>query len=378
MKVVIAIDSFKGSISSIGAATALEEGIKNVFADAEVVKIPIADGGEGTAEALLYSVGGEEVKMTVTGPLGEPVEASWGHLSDGTAVIEMASASGLPLVPLDKRDPSVTTTYGTGELFKAALDAGCRKFIVCLGGSATNDGGAGLAQALGVSIRDAAGKEVGFGGGALANAAVIDISGLDKRLEECDIRIASDVTNPLLGPTGASAAYGPQKGASPEMVEELEAALTNYAKLLEETLGYDVASQPGAGAAGGLGVAVLGFCKAKMQSGIDLVLEAANADQAMEGADLAITGEGRMDRTSAFGKAPTGVAKVAKAHDVPVFAFCGCFGPGFELLYDYGIDAITPIADGPMTVAESMENAGKLLTGAADRVMRVYKVGLAK
>lgn len=378
MKVVIAIDSFKGSISSIGAATALEEGIKHVFSDAEVVKIPIADGGEGTAEALLYSVGGEEVKMTVTGPLGEPVEASWGHLSDGTAVIEMASASGLPLVPLDKRDPSVTTTYGTGELFKAALDAGCRKFIVCLGGSATNDGGAGLAQALGVSIRDAEGKEVAFGGGALANAASIDISGLDKRLAECDIRIASDVTNPLLGETGASAAYGPQKGASPEMVEQLEAALTNYAKLLEETLGYDVASLPGAGAAGGLGVAVLGFCKAKMQSGIDLVLEAAKADEAMAGADLAITGEGRMDRTSAFGKAPTGVANVAKKHGVPVLAFCGCLGPEFELLYDYGIDAITPIADGPMTVAESMENAGKLLTGAADRVMRVYKVGLAK
>ncbi len=371
MKIVIAIDSFKGSISSLDAAAALEKGFRQVLPEAEILALPIADGGEGTMEALLYSVGGEMRTETVTGPLGTPVEASWAALKNGTAVIEMAAASGLPLVPEGQRNPCKTTTYGTGELLRVALDAGYRRFVIGIGGSATNDGGAGLARALGVSFRDAAGRELPEGGLALQNLAEIDCSGLDSRLQESQVLVACDVTNPLLGPDGASAVYGPQKGATPEMVSALDAALARYADCLKTQCGKDVAAIPGAGAAGGLGAGLLAFCGAEMRSGIGLVLELSGLSEKLTGATLAITGEGRMDASSAYGKAPVGVAALAMAQGVPVVAFTGCLGPGYESLYEKGIGAILPIADGPMTVEASMANAAELLTGAAARAARL-------
>lgn len=374
MKTVIAIDSFKGSISSADAALAVRRGVLNVFPQAEVVCIPVADGGEGTVDALIAGLGGKSVALTVTGPLGEPVGASWAALENGTAVIEMASASGLPLVPNGRRDPCVTTTYGTGELIKAALDAGYRRLLIGIGGSATNDGGAGMAQALGVSLKDASGRELGYGGLELSKLIDIDISGLDARLSECEVSVACDVDNPLTGERGASAVYGPQKGATPEVVKRLDAALRNYEAVLRLRLGKDVGSVPGAGAAGGLGAGLLAFCGAVMSSGIELVLQECAVEEAIRGADLVITGEGMMDASSAFGKTPVGVAALAKKHGVPVIALTGCIGRGAQTLYEYGIDAIIPIADRPMSMHDSIANAAALLTSAAERTMRTGRI----
>lgn len=376
MKIVIASDSFKGSASALEVAQAVEKGIRKVVPGAEVVKVPVADGGEGTVDAMVFAGGGELRRRTVTGPLGGRVEAAYGVLPSGTAVIEMAAASGITLVPREELNPLVATTYGTGELIKAALDDGCRTILLGIGGSATNDGGAGMAQALGVSLRDADGKELTRGGGALKDLSAIDLAGLDPRVAECTFSVACDVKNPLCGETGASAIFGPQKGATPEMVQALDAALAHYARCIDAQLGKSVAETPGAGAAGGLGAGLLAFCHAEIRPGIETMLDFIQFGEILKGADLVITGEGRIDGQSVFGKVPVGVAHRAKAAGgIPVAAVVGCVGAGAEAVYAEGVDAILPIADGPMALDDSMARSAELLENAGATLMRMLKIG---
>ncbi len=374
MHIVVAPDSYKGSVSALGVAQAMARGIAKVFPQAEVRQAPIADGGEGTVEALVAATGGRLRHEQVAGPLGEPLKAQWGVLGDGrTAVIEMAAASGLPLVPKDRRDPRITSTRGTGELIRAALDAGLRKIIIGIGGSATNDGGMGMARALGARFIDAGGKDLPEGGAALADLARIDPGGLDARLNEAEIIVACDVDNPLCGPRGASAVFGPQKGATPETVSELDAALGHYAKIAARTTGRQVAESPGAGAAGGLGAGLLFFTPAVLRPGVEIVLEAIRFDELVAGAAFAVTGEGRTDFQTAFGKAPVGVAKAAKRHRVPVFCLSGGLGEGAADILAQGVDAVMSICDRPMTLEECMNEAEALIEAAAERLCRIVK-----
>jgi glycerate kinase len=376
MKCIIATDSFKGSNSAKRVCEAVREGMSRIFPDAQYLIVPVADGGEGTTEAVLGAVRGELRSCTVTGPLGKPVEGSYGLLDGNRAVIEMASASGLPLVPESKRDPRKTTTYGTGELIKAALDAGCREILVGLGGSATNDCGVGMAQALGVSFQDNAGGEIGFGGGELSRIAGIDASALDPRIKETKISVACDVTNPLCGPRGASAVYGPQKGAAPETVRELDAALEHCASIILRDLGAAIADIPGSGAAGGLGGGLVGFLGAVLEPGIDAVLSLVHFDKLLEDADLVITGEGKLDHQTIYGKVPAGVALWAKrAGDIPVIAIVGDIGKGFEAVYDVGIDVVISSVNKAMPLSEAMENSRELLVETGERVGRLLKIG---
>jgi glycerate kinase len=352
----------------------MERGIWRVFPDAEVCKIPIADGGEGTVEALIAATNGSLRRMEVTGPLGERVVAHWGILGDGeTAVIEMAAASGLPLVPEARRDPRIATTRGTGELMRAALDAGVRKIIIGIGGSATNDGGAGMARALGARFLAGDGQELPDGGAALARLAHIDLTGLDPRLKDCRITVACDVDNPLCGPRGASAVFGPQKGATPELVAELDAALSHFSSIAKEATGQDVADLPGAGAAGGLGAGLMYFSTAKLKPGVEIVLDAVNFAGAVEGAAFVMTGEGRTDFQTAFGKAPVGVAKVARQFKVPVFCLSGGLGDGAGDVLAQGIDAVMSICDRPLTLEACMKTGGALIESAADRLCRIVR-----
>ncbi len=374
MRVVIAPDSFKGSLSAWEVAQAVERGVKRAVPNCETVLVPLSDGGEGLVEALVEATEGTYHELQVKGPLGEPVWAKLGVLGDGeTAVIEMAQASGLTLIPEEKRNPLLTTTYGTGELIRLALDLGCINLIIGLGGSATNDGGAGMAQALGVQLLDDVGEEVGLGGAELARLASIDISGLDSRISEVKIQVACDVTNPLTGPQGASAVYGPQKGATPEMVEQLDKALANYAEVIRKDLGIDVEHVPGAGAAGGLGAGLLAFLKGELVSGIELVLNTVNFRAEADTADLVFTGEGKFDAQSAYGKVPIGVARACKPMEVPVVVLAGSVALDIEAVHDEGITACFAIANGPMTLAESMEQTAELLEFQAEQVMRLWK-----
>ncbi len=366
---VIAPDSFKGSASAKEVAQAIADGLRAVLPDASYDLVPMADGGEGTVDALVSATGGQIVKVKVTGPLGEPVESFFGILGDGTtAVIEMAAAAGLALVPPEHRNPMVTTTYGVGELIKAALGAGCRRFIIGIGGSATNDGGAGMAQALGVRLLDATGNEIGFGGGALAKLVRIDASRLDPRVREAEFLVACDVTNPLTGPNGASAVYGPQKGATAEMVAELDANLRHYAALIRRDLGVDVEAVPGAGAAGGLGAGLMAFCRAQLRRGVELVIEAARLPERVQRTQMVITGEGRLDFQTGFGKVPYGVAQVAKRFSKPVLAIVGQLGEGAEQCREWGIDACFAITHKPMSEAEAMRETLSLLRRTAEEV----------
>jgi glycerate kinase len=376
MKIVIAPDSFKGSNTTIAVANHIEKGIRKVFPDVDIVKIPIADGGEGTVDALVLGAGGVIREKEVVGPLGEAVIGKYGVLNNGIAVLELASASGLPLVPDDKKNPLVTTSYGTGQLLLSAIEEGCRKLVIGLGGSATNDGGIGLAQALGVSFLDKDGKELGYGGGELSKLASINVSRLDPRVAECEIIIACDVSNPLCGKTGASAIFGPQKGATPELVELLDRNLAHFAKVIKEQLGENVIDVPGSGAAGGASVSLMVFAKAVIRSGIQTVLDVTDIDRHLKDADFVITGEGKIDYQSVFGKVPVGVGQRAKQFNLPVLAIVGDIGPGAQDVYDYGVDAIMSTVNRAMPLSEAMGQSAELLVEAAERAMRMIQIGL--
>ena len=376
IKVIIAPQEFKGALSALAAAEAIERGVKAALPEAETVLVPVADGGDGTLDALVEGSGGRVFRSVVTGPLGQPLEARWGVMGDGqTAVIEMALASGLALVPPQRRDPYITTTRGTGEIIAEALDRGFSRIVVGLGGSATNDGGAGMASALGARFLDAEGQTLPDGGAALARLVKIDVSQLNPKLAQTSIIGATDVTNPLCGPTGASAVYGPQKGATPAMVAELESALKNYGRVLQRDLGKDVSERPGAGAAGGLGAGLMAFAGAELLPGIDMVCDVVNFDAHLQGADLVITGEGRADRSTIFNKAPVGVARRALAQGVPTLLLAGGLGPGHRELYQHGIAAIVCIADSPMSFRQSLGRTAELLEGAAERALRLMGMG---
>ncbi|HUV75262.1 MAG TPA: glycerate kinase [Dehalococcoidales bacterium] len=376
MKIVIAPDGFKGNLSALQVAQAIDKGIKRVVPDALTTLKPMADGGEGTVQAMVDATGGKVMTTEVTDPLGGRVSAHWGLLSDKvTGVIEMASASGLPLVPPEKRNPLLTTTYGTGELILAALESGCRKLIIGIGGSATNDGGAGMAQALGARLLDSTGAELPSGGAALTNLEHIDVTNLDPRLADCEVLIASDVSNPLCGAHGASAVYGPQKGATPEMVTQLDAALAHYADVIQRDLGIKVKDALGAGAAGGLGAGLIVFLKAELIPGIDIVIQATNLVDSLKDADLVFTGEGRIDSQTACGKVPTGVAKRAKEFGLPVIAIAGEILDDYHIVYEHGIDAVLSIAPGPISLSQSMAEAEKLITDTAERATRLFLCG---
>jgi glycerate kinase len=375
VKIVIAPDSFKGTNSALNVARAIERGIRRVAPDVEAVIVPIADGGEGTVEAVLTAAGGELREVRVVGPLGEERGAQFGVMSGGRAVIEMAAASGLPLVPEEKRNPLVTTTYGTGQLIRAALDAGCRELLIGIGGSATNDGGMGMAQALGASFRDASGRELAAGGAELARLADIDVSGLDPRLREARVTVACDVDNPLCGERGASAIYGPQKGATAAMIRSLDAALGNYASVIGRRLARDVAEVPGAGAAGGLGAGLMVFAGGKLTAGIDAILDIVRFDTLLDGVDLVITGEGKLDAQTAFGKVPVGVARRVRPHGIPVIAIAGDIGKGSEAVYAMGIRAVVSTVDRAMPLAEALAESRRALEDCGERVMRLLSVG---
>jgi len=374
--VVVAPDSFKECLSALDVAEAIAVGCRRADPAAEVVLVPMADGGEGTVDAVVDATGGRRVLSTVTGPLGPPVEATFGITGDGAAaVIEMAQASGLPLVPVERRNPLETTTYGTGELIAEALQEGVSEVVIGIGGSATVDGGAGMAQALGVRLLDASGRELGWGGGELGRLARIDAGSLEERVTSVRFRVACDVTNPLLGSCGAARVYGPQKGATPEMVETLERNLSHFAEVIRRDLGIDIAGDQGAGAAGGLGAGLVAFLGAELVEGVGLIAEVVGLAGKLAGADIVITAEGALDGQSVFGKTPVGVARLAKTLGLPVIALAGELGPSAEKVSAHGIDAHFCIADGPMSYQESFDRAAELLSGASEQVLRVWLAG---
>jgi glycerate kinase len=377
MKIVIAPQTFKGSISALDAARAMRNGVLEVFPDAQTVLSPVADGGDGTLETLVEVSGGQIREATVTGPLGERRAAQWGAMGDGvTAVIEMARTSGLALVPLEHRDPLNATTYGLGEIVRAALDDGFRRFIMGIGGSATNDAGAGMAQALGIRLLDDTGDELPHGGAALARLSRIDMAGIDPRVSDSDFLVACDVSNPLTGPEGASAIYGPQKGATPEMVQTLDAALLHFAKIVRHDIGAKINDLQGAGAAGGLGGGMVAFLDAELRAGVDIVLDTVGLDAALEGADLVLTGEGALDYQTIYSKAPIGVAERAKRLGIPVIAIAGTLGDRYTLVHDHGIDAALAITNAPMTLEEASARAAELIADSTVQAMRMMKVGV--
>lgn len=375
MKIVIAPDSFKDSLSAQGVADAIAHGLAQVWPDAQLVKCPMADGGEGTVESILAACEGELRRTNVRGPLGITVDAAWGWLPHShTAIIEMAEASGLQLVPVGQRDACISSTFGTGELIRAALDAGAQRVILAIGGSATNDGGAGAMQALGVKLLDAQGQTLAPGGLALAQLARIDLHDIDPRLADVRFDIAADVDNPLCGPHGASAIFGPQKGASPEQVEQLDRALGHFAEHCAQVLKKDVRDEPGSGAAGGLGFGAKAFLGAQFKAGVEVVAELVGLAEAVKNADLVITGEGRFDAQTLRGKTPFGVARIAQRHGVPVIVIAGTLGEGYQQLYAHGIDAAFALASGPMTLEQACAEAPRLLRERATDIARVWRM----
>jgi len=378
MKIVIAPDSFKESLSALEAASAIEAGFREVFPDAVYVKVPVADGGEGTVEAMIAATGGRRIDLQATGPLGRPVAAFYGLTggADTIAVIEMAAASGLELVAPDERDPLRATSRGTGDLIRAALDAGARRFILGVGGSATNDGGAGMLQALGVGLFDAQGAQLAPGGAALAGLDRIDVSGLDPRIKQSVFEVACDVSNPLVGLLGASAIFGPQKGATPEMVAQLDANLRHYAAIIARDLGQDVADIPGAGAGGGIAAAMLVFLDGRLRPGSEIVTDAVGLDAAVVDADLVVTGEGRIDSQTVNGKTPIGVARVAQRHGKPVIAIGGCLANDANAVHAHGIAATFSTVMKAGTVAEALAGARFNLHSAARNIAAAVKLGI--
>ena len=376
MKIVIAPDSYKESLSATEVAQAIEQGFREIFPDAQYISVPVADGGEGTVETLITATQGVRHSALVTGPLGKKVEAIWGMSGDGkTAFIEMAAASGLALVPPEKRNPLITTTYGTGELILQALDYGASNIIIGIGGSATNDGGAGMIQALGVRLLDVNGTEIGFGGGCLNTLCAVDISGLDPRLESCPVHTACDVSNPLIGDKGASRIFGPQKGATDALITELDDNLAHYASVIKHTLGIDVKDIPGAGAAGGMGAALIAFLGAELRSGIDIVTTAINLEEHICDCTFVVTGEGRIDNQSIYGKGPTGVAKIAKIYNKPVIGIAGSLSHDAGLVHYHGIDSVFSILNYPTTLEEAFRNALNNIYLTSRNIAATIKIG---
>jgi glycerate kinase len=378
MKIVIAPDSFKENLTSLQVAAAIEQGIRRVIPKARCIKVPMADGGEGTVQSLVDATGGRIRKCKVRGPMGGDVTARYGLLGDGkTAVIEMAEASGLPLVPRAERNPLLASTYGTGQLLLDAIRRGAKHIIIGIGGSSTNDGGAGMAQALGVRFLDASGRVLDgpAAGGMLDSIARIDTAAMSADLRDITISVACDVDNPLCGRRGASAVFGPQKGATPDMVEKLDGNLKHFAALIKRDLRVDVARRPGAGAAGGLGAGLMAFTGATLKRGVDLVIDATRLDKYMKGADLAITGEGRVDFQTAFGKTPAGVAAAAGRHGVPVVAIGGGLADDANGVYEHGIDGLESATPRDMDLDTAIRNSRRYLQDAGERVARLVLIG---
>lgn len=374
MKVVIAIDSLKGSLSSMEAGTAIKDGILAAKPDAEVIVKPLADGGEGTTDALIEGMNGERIDLTVTGPMHTPVDAYYGYLKDtNTAVMEMASAAGITLVPDSEKNPLLATSYGVGEMINDAIQRGCRNFIIGIGGSVTNDGGIGMLKALGVRFLDENGEDAGEGGQALAKVDRIDVSGMNPLLKECHIQVACDVNNPLCGENGSTYVYGPQKGVTEDMKKTLDEAMAHFARVTSETLENDYMNTPGAGAAGGLGYVFLAYTGAALTPGIELILDAVGLEEELSGADVVVTGEGRLDFQTAMGKAPVGVARLAKKYNAKVIAFAGSVTKEATACNNEGIDAFFPILRGVCTLAEAMDPvaARNNMTATVEQVFRL-------
>ena len=377
MKIVIAPQAFKGSLSALNVANAGQKGVRRIFHDAQILACPVADGGDGTLETLVESSGGKIMETNVADPTGKPIVAQWGAMGDGnTAVIEMARTSGLALLTLEERDPLNATTYGLGEIIVSALNKGFRKFIVGIGGSATNDAGAGMAQALGIKLMDREGRNLVFGGAALQNLSVIDTSSIDQRVLESNFQIACDVNNPLTGPEGAAAVYGPQKGATEENVRQLDSALGVFAEVAKRDLGKDISNLEGAGAAGGLGAGMIAFVEGHLRAGVDIVLDTVNLAEKLESADLVITGEGSIDFQTVYNKAPIGVARMAKARGIPTIGISGMLGKNYQIVHNHGIDAALSIANGPISLEESLQNAPSLISEAVEESLRLISVGM--
>ncbi len=376
MKIVAAPNAFRGSLSASAAAARIAAGARAVYPDAEIIPMPIADGGDGTMEVLLRAFNAQRRRARVTDPIGRPIEAAYAVSADGvTGLIEMASASGNRLVQPDERDPLRATTFGTGELIRACLDDGCTRIIIGLGGSATIDCGAGMAQALGVRLLDAAGDPLAPGGAALAHLHTLDLTGLDARLRHTEILIACDVSNPLLGAAGGVQVFSAQKGATAGEIAQLEAALTHCADVIARDLGVRLHDLPFTGAAGGLAGGLHAFLGAPLQPGIEVVLRLIDAETVVRDADLVITGEGKLDSQSIYGKAPIGIAQLAARHGVPTIALVGMVGAGAALTLQHGLAAYLPITDQPMSLDAAIARAGELLEAAAERALRVYRIG---
>lgn len=375
MKVLVAPDSFKGSLTSGQIIELVEAAGKRVLPDCQVLKMPIADGGEGTVDALVEILKGEKRQLAVKNPLLETVYAAYGIVNGDTAVIEMAQASGLPLIEMERRNPLYTSTYGTGELIRGVLEAGFRKIIIGIGGSATNDGGIGAMEALGARFLDEQGRQVKGIGESLGAIETIDLSNLMPELKAADIQVMCDVDNPLTGQRGATFVYGPQKGGTAEILERLEVGMLHYERLIRRDLGIDLSQIEGAGAAGGLGGALMAFLGAKLKSGIETILEVVDFAHILGDVDLVVTGEGRLDRQSAYGKVISGIGKACLKQGVPVVALVGSIGEGAEAIYDCGISGIVPIVNGPMTLAEAMDKAQQLTLEGAERLFRLIKIG---
>jgi glycerate kinase len=376
MKIIIAPDSFKGSLSALEVAKAMETGIKKAIPESKTILLPMADGGEGTMEALVASTGGKKFEAAVQGPLGQTIHAEYGCLGDGTTcVIEMAAASGLCLISHAEQNPLLTTTYGTGQLIKHALDQGFRRFIIGIGGSATNDGGAGMLQALGLKLLDNHGKSVAAGGDHLRYIQSIEWSDWDERICGSQFTLANDVHNPLLGPNGASFIYGPQKGASPFIVEQLESSMEHWADVMWKETGNRMHDMPGAGAGGGIAAAFKAFFSARFNRGVDIVIEHTGLKLALDGADFVITGEGRVDNQTASGKTPLGVAQEAQKCGIPVFILAGSIGQGIEELYPCGVTSVHSIVDGPMKLEDAVDRTRELLTLKAEQIARTFQAG---
>ena len=368
MKIIIAPNEFKGSLSALKVATHIERGIKRVFSSAICELYPVADGGDGTLDVMIQNTGGKFISVPVFNPLGEEMQARLGIIGE-TAVVEMAEASGLRLLKRDQLNPMRTTTYGTGQLIKAALDYGCKRIVVGVGGSATVEGGIGMAQALGAKLLDAQGNEIAYGGAGLLQLHRVDLSGLDPRLQDVKIQVACDVTNPLLGETGAARVFAPQKGADAQMVVDLERGLMQLADVIQRDLNKSVAEMTSGGAAGGLATGLYAFLGAELVSGVDLILDIIGLEAHIKDADLVITGEGRIDNQTAYGKAPAGVLRLARKYDVPVVALAGGVAGGVEF------DAVLSIVDAPQSLDDAMQSAAILTENAAERMMHLIKVG---